>query len=155
MSQFYLSAAYALPDGSGVKVFRAAATVLFHTGHANCQRANPAPRPSVSLPVQVVRSDGVTPATNATSLFVWREGPSQQQGTDPNGQVLFTDLLVGDSCTLTAYSRTGGDLNDAVQLSAFIAVAGTNPGLRCPRAAPGVEGSARHLVCERRGHAGD
>ncbi len=124
MGQFSLRATYVLPDGSGVQV----------SGSGNGSLSPATPTASVqirlqvvgSLPVRVVRSDGVTPATNAT-VYLSGAGRSQQQDTDLNGQVLFTDLLVGGSCTLTAYSRTGGDLSDAVQASAFIAAVGTNP----------------------------
>ena len=123
MGQFNLSATYTLPDGSGVRVAGSGSGSLSpSTPNANVQIR----LQSVgSLPVRVVRSDGITPATNAT-VYLSGAGSSQQQDTDPNGQAVFSDLLVGRSCTVAAYSRIGGDLNDAVEESDSIAVAGTN-----------------------------
>ncbi|HYG24635.1 MAG TPA: Ig-like domain-containing protein [Verrucomicrobiae bacterium] len=85
-------------------------------------------QPLGTLPVNVVREDGVTPAQNVTVTL-----GSLQQDTDANGSVRFDNLRLGNH-VITAVSRTGGELRNAVRLGVSLARTGTNPAvtLRLP-----------------------
>jgi hypothetical protein len=77
-------------------------------------------QPLGTLPVRVVRDDGVTPASNVTVTI-----GSRQRDTDDQGAVEFDNLALGN-VTLTARSRTGGELRNGGRLSVPLARAGTN-----------------------------
>ncbi|MDH7501179.1 MAG: Ig-like domain-containing protein, partial [Verrucomicrobiota bacterium] len=78
-------------------------------------------QPQGSLPVQVVRQDGLTPATHAT-VFV----DGRQQDTDEQGTARFDNLPLGNY-TVIAMSRVGGELRNAVRLSVPVSRQGANP----------------------------
>ncbi|MFO1460689.1 MAG: LamG-like jellyroll fold domain-containing protein [Verrucomicrobiota bacterium] len=73
------------------------------------------------LGVNVVRSDGTTPATNVTVRL-----DAAQRDTDDRGGVSFEDLFLGTH-GITAVSRAEGERRNGVGVSALISVAGTNP----------------------------
>ncbi|HAV61008.1 MAG TPA: hypothetical protein DCY13_01415, partial [Verrucomicrobiales bacterium] len=77
-------------------------------------------QPLGSLPVKVVRDDGVTPAEN-TTVFLG----SAQQDTDEQGMVRFDNLALR-SYTLTAISRNGGELRNGVRGTGVVGQPGTN-----------------------------
>ena len=76
--------------------------------------------PRASLPVRVVRQDGLTPATHATVFL-----DSRQQDTDEQGAVRFDNLPLGNY-TVTAVSRIGGELRNAIRVSVPVSRQGTN-----------------------------
>ncbi|HSH14446.1 MAG TPA: carboxypeptidase regulatory-like domain-containing protein, partial [Verrucomicrobiae bacterium] len=78
-------------------------------------------QPLGSLPVNVVRQDGVTPAQNTTVLL-----SGKQQDTDDSGAVRFDNLALGNY-TITAISRTGGELRNGARISTPLTQPGTNP----------------------------
>jgi len=77
-------------------------------------------RPLGSLPVKVVREDGVTPALNVTVTAA-----GKQQDTDAAGMVVFNDLFLA-SYQVTAISRNGGELRNGVSGTGVVGQAGTN-----------------------------
>ncbi|MBK8001598.1 MAG: carboxypeptidase regulatory-like domain-containing protein [Verrucomicrobia bacterium] len=78
-------------------------------------------QPLGTLPVKVVREDGVSPASNVTVRLATR-----QLDTDETGSVRFENLGFGNY-TITAISRTGGELRNGARISAPVAQVGTNP----------------------------
>ena len=73
------------------------------------------------LGVNVVRSDGTTPATNVTVRL-----DAAQRDTDEQGGVVFEDLSLG-AHGITAVSRAEGERRNGVGISTVVSVAGTNP----------------------------
>lgn len=76
------------------------------------------------LPVQVLREDGVTPADNVRVTL----GRSILD-TDPSGQVIFTDLPVQSTISVTAISARAGNQHSGASGSTVIGLVGTNPPL--------------------------
>ena len=74
------------------------------------------------LPVQVLRPDGVTAATNAR-VNLGRVG---ERDTDPNGQVVFFDLPL-QRYDLRVWSQVGGELRSGVATALSVSMRGTNP----------------------------
>ncbi len=94
-------------------------------------------QPLGTLPVNVVREDGVTPASNVTVRLAGR-----QLDTDESGAVRFENLGLG-SYGITAISRIGGELRNGASLNATVAQVGTNPPVTIRL--PGV-GTVRGMV---------
>ncbi len=78
-------------------------------------------QPLGSLPIHVVRPDGVTSAQNVTVTMAGR-----QLDTDVDGIVRFDNLALGNY-TITAISRNGGELRNATRIGASVGQTGTNP----------------------------
>ena len=78
-------------------------------------------QPLGTLPVMVVREDGVSPASNVTVRLA-----SRQLDTDETGSVRFENLALGNY-TITAISRSGGELRNGACINAPVAQVGTNP----------------------------
>jgi hypothetical protein len=78
-------------------------------------------KPLGSLPVNVVRPDGVTPAQNATVFLA-----GKQQDTDELGAVRFDNLALGNY-QVTAISRAGVELRNGARLTTVLSQPGTNP----------------------------
>ncbi|MBL9175134.1 MAG: carboxypeptidase regulatory-like domain-containing protein [Verrucomicrobiales bacterium] len=73
------------------------------------------------LGVNVVRSDGSTPATNVTVRL-----DATQRDTDEQGAVVFADIPLG-AHGISAISRAAGERRNGTSIRTVVAVAGTNP----------------------------
>ena len=119
LGPFSINVKYSLPDGSGL---------VTGSGNGSLDSATtPATvtiklQPLASLPVQVLFSDGATPATNV-SVTLTGAG-NRQQDVNLSGQVVFSDLPIG-VYQLQAYSHSVQ--NDGVVTNINVSIQGTNP----------------------------
>lgn len=121
MGGFTVSATFRLPGGRQIS---GTASGLLRES-APTVSADIALAPLAVLPVQVVRSDGASVATN-TRVRISGPGSSIELDTDASGRIEFRDLLLGNY-TLRAISQVGGELRNGITLSTPVAQRGTNP----------------------------
>ncbi len=120
MGAFYLNASYVLPGAVNVSVSgQANGTLSASSGSVSVSIQL---RPLTYLTVQVLRSDGVTPAQNTLVTL-----GGNQENTDTNGLASFSNLQVPGNYYVTAISQVGGDRSDGTWTNISLTSRGTNP----------------------------